>query len=62
MSNSRKSLYENTFSDYIEICLNKYFPEIPLPEKKVQKSDNVVKKKARTLIECFFKRSGKILI
>ena len=34
MSNSRKSLYENTFSDYLEICLNKYFPEIPLPEKK----------------------------
>ena len=37
MSNSRKSLYENTFSDYLEICLNKYFPEIPLPEKKETK-------------------------
>ena len=37
MSNSRKSLYENTFSDYIEICLNKYFPEIPLPEKRETK-------------------------
>jgi hypothetical protein len=34
MSNSRKSLYENTFSDYLEICLNKYFPEISLPEKR----------------------------
>ena len=37
MSNSRKSLYDNTFSDYLEICLNKYFPEIPLPEKKETK-------------------------
>jgi hypothetical protein len=33
MSNSRKSLYENTFSDYLEICLAKYFPELPLPDK-----------------------------
>jgi hypothetical protein len=37
MSNSRKSLYENAFSDYLEICLKKYFPEIPLPEKRETK-------------------------
>ena len=33
MSNARKSLYDNSFSDYVEICLEKFFPDVSLPEK-----------------------------
>lgn len=33
MSNARRSLYENSFSDYVQICLKKFFAEIPTPVK-----------------------------
>ncbi len=35
MSNARNSLYKNKFSDYLEICLKKYFPEIATPGKEI---------------------------
>ena len=35
MSNARSRLYQNTFSDYFGICLNKFFAEITVPEKSV---------------------------
>ena len=34
MSNARKSLYENSFGDYVQICLSKFFTEIMVPDKK----------------------------
>ncbi|MBT4792137.1 MAG: methyltransferase, partial [Halobacteriovoraceae bacterium] len=33
MSNARTSLYKNTFSGYVEICLKKFFPEFPTQEQ-----------------------------
>jgi len=33
MSNARKSLYENSFSDYVQICFRKYFKDSTFPDK-----------------------------